>query len=33
MRRNGLSTLSLKETMTNEEKWIEYPEFEGDEDE
>jgi hypothetical protein len=33
MRRNGLSTLSLKETRTNEEKWIEYPEFEGDEDE
>jgi len=28
MRRSG-----LKETKTNEEKWIEYLEFEGDKDE
>ncbi len=33
MKRSGLSTLSLKDTRTNEEKWIEYPEFEGDKDE
>jgi hypothetical protein len=33
VRRSGLSTLSLKETKTNEEKWTEYLEFEGDKDE